>query len=183
MDCNQDQNAIVEVVASVLAFGALWIKKLKTRKEIASHPRVNRDYERENYINKDAQKGNKPSNTFKAVSINQVAEVISKRFQVNCDAKHVENHLRTIKNQWQIICTIRDLDDGNQDSVHIDYDNEETEEVGTKISSFGTSKCKRKNAQESVVDQKIKFVGEQLGKIANALEQFTADKTPHLYEE
>ncbi|MFQ6666115.1 hypothetical protein Gotur_032595 [Gossypium turneri] len=54
----------------------------------------------------EAQKGNKPSNTFKAVSINQVALAISKRFQVQCDAKHVENHLRTIKNQWQIICTI-----------------------------------------------------------------------------
>ncbi|MBA0767888.1 hypothetical protein Gotri_016738, partial [Gossypium trilobum] len=54
----------------------------------------------------EAQKGNKPSNTFKVVSINQVALAISKRFQVQCDAKHVENHLRTIKNQWQIICTI-----------------------------------------------------------------------------
>ncbi|MFQ6653577.1 hypothetical protein Gotur_024902, partial [Gossypium turneri] len=29
------------------------------------------------------------------------------RFQVQCDAKHVENHLRTVKNQWQIICTIQ----------------------------------------------------------------------------
>ncbi|MBA0853711.1 hypothetical protein Goshw_021211 [Gossypium schwendimanii] len=35
---------------------------------------------------------------------------------------------------------------------------------------------------KSVVDEQIKFLGEQLGKIANALEQFTADKTPHLYE-
>ncbi|MBA0759430.1 hypothetical protein Gotri_022321, partial [Gossypium trilobum] len=41
------------------------------------------------------QKGNKSSNTFKAVSINRVVEVISERFQVQCDAKHVENHLRT----------------------------------------------------------------------------------------
>ncbi|MBA0630495.1 hypothetical protein Godav_002588, partial [Gossypium davidsonii] len=38
-------------------------------------------------------------------------------------------------------------DDGNQDSVLVDYDNEEVEEI------------------------------------ANALEQFTADKTPHLYGE
>ncbi|MFQ6657799.1 hypothetical protein Gotur_027329 [Gossypium turneri] len=76
-----------------------------------------------------------------------------------------------------------DLDDGNQDSVPIDYDNEVAEEVITNVSSFGTSKHKRKNVQESVVDEQIKFVGEQLGKIANALEQFTADKTPHLYEE
>ncbi|MFQ6663365.1 hypothetical protein Gotur_030918 [Gossypium turneri] len=27
---------------------------------------------------------------------------------IRCDAKHVENHLRTVKNQWQIICKIRD---------------------------------------------------------------------------
>ncbi|KAG8501024.1 hypothetical protein CXB51_003119 [Gossypium anomalum] len=74
-----------------------------------------------------------------------------------------------------------DLDDGNQDSVPIDGNNKEIEEVRTNVSSSGTSKCKRKNVQESVVDEQIKFVGEQLGKIANILEQFTADKTPHLY--
>ncbi|XP_040958591.1 uncharacterized protein [Gossypium hirsutum] len=51
MDRSQHQNVIAAVVASVLAFGALWIKKLKTMNEITSHPRVNRDYERENYIN------------------------------------------------------------------------------------------------------------------------------------
>ncbi|XP_016678745.1 uncharacterized protein [Gossypium hirsutum] len=55
----------------------------------------------------EAKKGNKPSNTFKAVSINRIAEAIAERFQVQYDAKHVENHLRTVKNQWQIICTIR----------------------------------------------------------------------------
>ncbi|MFQ6622973.1 hypothetical protein Gotur_002478 [Gossypium turneri] len=36
---------------------------------------------------------------------------------------------------------------------------------------------------ESLVDEQIKFVGEQLGKIANALEQFIADKTSQLYEQ
>ncbi|MFQ6635965.1 hypothetical protein Gotur_012845, partial [Gossypium turneri] len=36
---------------------------------------------------------------------------------------------------------------------------------------------------QSVIDQQIKFVSEQLGKIANALEQFTKDKTLHLYGE
>ncbi|KAK8370284.1 hypothetical protein V6Z12_A01G168200 [Gossypium hirsutum] len=196
----------------------------------------------------EAQKGNKPSNTFKTVSIKRVVEAISERFQVQCDAKHVENHLRTVKNQWQIICKIRgesgfgwddnmkmitcdratydaavmahkkyepflnksidhydemalvvgkdmatgsfartfadiDLDDGNQDSVPLDCYNEEDEEVRTNVSSSGTSKRKRKNVQESVVDEQVKFVGEQLGKIANALEQFTADKTPQLYEQ
>ncbi|KAK8290432.1 hypothetical protein V6Z12_D07G261200 [Gossypium hirsutum] len=75
------------------------------------------------------------------------------------------------------------LDDGNQDSVLVNCDNEEAEEVRTNVSSSGTSKRKRKNVQESVVDEQIKLVGEQLGKIANALEQFTVDKTPHLYED
>ncbi|XP_016698811.1 uncharacterized protein [Gossypium hirsutum] len=45
----------------------------------------------------EAQKGNKPSKTFKADSINRVVEAISERFQVQCDAKHVENHLRSVK--------------------------------------------------------------------------------------
>ncbi|KAK5812190.1 hypothetical protein PVK06_027606 [Gossypium arboreum] len=186
--------------------------------------------------------------SFKAVSINRVVEAISEKFQVQYDAKHVENHLRTVKKQWQILCTIRgesgfgwddnmkmitcdrvtydaavmahkkyeqflnksidhydemalvvgkdmaigsfartfadiDLDDDNIDSVPIDCENEATEEVRTNVSSSGTSKRKRKKAQKSVNDEQIKFVGEQLGKIANALEQFTADKTPHLYEE
>ncbi|KAK8550278.1 hypothetical protein V6N12_038995 [Hibiscus sabdariffa] len=56
----------------------------------------------------EAQKGNKPSNTFRAVSIKRVATTISERFQVQCDAKHVENHLRTVKNTWKTTCTIRE---------------------------------------------------------------------------
>ncbi|XP_039039744.1 L10-interacting MYB domain-containing protein-like [Hibiscus syriacus] len=56
----------------------------------------------------EAQKGNKPSNTFKSVSIKRVATSISEKFGVQCDAKHVENHLRTVKNTWKTICTIRE---------------------------------------------------------------------------
>ncbi|MFQ6636160.1 hypothetical protein Gotur_013228 [Gossypium turneri] len=173
---------------------------------------------------KEAQKGNKPSNTFKAISINRVVDAIFERFQVQCDAKHVENHLRTVKKQWQIICKIRgesgfgwednmkmitcdratydavvmahkkyepflnnsidhydemalvvgkdmatgsfartfadiDLDDGNEDSVPVDCDNEEVEEVRKNVSSSATSKRKRKNVQESVVDEKNKICG------------------------
>ncbi|PPD92929.1 hypothetical protein GOBAR_DD10135 [Gossypium barbadense] len=149
----------------------------------------------------EARKGNKPSNTFKSVSINRVVDAISERFQVQCDAKHVENHLRTVKNQWQIICKIRgesgfgwddnmkmitcdratydatvmahkkyelflnknidhydemalvvgknmatgsfartfadiDLDDGNEDSMPVDCDNEEAEELYEQVMSM-----------------------------------------------
>ncbi|KAK5786334.1 hypothetical protein PVK06_040970 [Gossypium arboreum] len=125
----------------------------------------------------EAQKGNKPSNSFKAVSINRVAEAISERFQAQYDVKHLENHLRTAHKKYESFLNKSmdhydemalvvgkdiatgsfsrtfadiDLDDDNQDSVPIDYENEEIEE---------------------------------LGKIGNALEQFTAEKTPDLYEE
>ena len=76
-----------------------------------------------------------------------------------------------------------DLDDGNEDSMPVDCNNEEAEEVRTNVSSSGTSKRKRKSGQESLVNEQIKFVGEQLGEIANALKQFTADKTSQLYEQ
>ncbi|KAK9036079.1 hypothetical protein V6N11_078098 [Hibiscus sabdariffa] len=56
----------------------------------------------------EAQKGNKPSNSFRSVSIKRVAAAISEKFQVQCDTKHVENHLRTVKNAWKIICKIRE---------------------------------------------------------------------------
>ncbi|MFQ6646918.1 hypothetical protein Gotur_019044 [Gossypium turneri] len=39
----------------------------------------------------ESQKGNKPSNTFKTISINRVVVAISERFQVQCDAKHNDN--------------------------------------------------------------------------------------------
>ncbi|PPS02907.1 hypothetical protein GOBAR_AA17755 [Gossypium barbadense] len=186
-------------------------------------------------LTKEVQKGNKPSNTFKAVSINRVVEAISEKFQVQCDAKHIictirgESGFGWDDNMKMITCDRAtydaavmahkkyepflnksmdhydemalvvgkdmatgsfartfadiDLDDDNIDSVPIDCENEVIEEVRTNVSSSGTSKRKRKKAQESVDDEQIKFVGEQLGKIANALERFTADKTPHLYEE
>ncbi|MBA0798172.1 hypothetical protein Gohar_008789 [Gossypium harknessii] len=75
------------------------------------------------------------------------------------------------------------LDYGNQDSVIANCNNEYDKDVRTKTSSFGTSKRKRKNTQESVVGEQIQFVGEQLGEIAHALDQFTEDKTTHLYGE
>ncbi|MBA0572074.1 hypothetical protein Golob_002436 [Gossypium lobatum] len=48
----------------------------------------------------------------------------------------------------------------DMETVLVDYNNEEVEEVIIKVSSFGTSKRKRKNAQESVIDEQIKFMGE-----------------------
>ncbi|MFQ6647685.1 hypothetical protein Gotur_020952, partial [Gossypium turneri] len=51
-----------------------------------------------------------------------------------------------------------DLDDGNQNLVPVNCDNEDVEEVRTKAYSSRTSKHKRKNTQESFVNEQIKFV-------------------------
>ncbi|PPD90533.1 hypothetical protein GOBAR_DD12539 [Gossypium barbadense] len=116
----------------------------------------------------EAQKGNKPSNTFKAVSINRVVEAIFERFQVQCDAngfgwddnmkmitcdkatydaavmthKKYEPFLNKSIDHYNEMALVVgkdmatgsfsrtfadiDLDDGNEDSVLVDYDNEET---------------------------------------------------------
>ncbi|KAK8511781.1 hypothetical protein V6N13_029372 [Hibiscus sabdariffa] len=76
-----------------------------------------------------------------------------------------------------------ELDDDNECSMPLNFEIADVEEERTKISSSGTSKRKRKNTQENIEDDRIQFVGEKLGEIAEALKKFTEDKTPHLYEE
>ncbi|MFQ6636510.1 hypothetical protein Gotur_014043 [Gossypium turneri] len=118
----------------------------------------------------EAQRENKPSNTFKVVSINRVAEAISERFQVQCESgfgwddnmkmitydratydaavmahKKYEPFLNKSIDHYDEMALVVgkdmatgsfartfadiDLDDGNQDSVSVDCDNEEAEEV------------------------------------------------------
>ena len=45
----------------------------------------------------EALKGNKPSSTFRADSFVKVATKISQKFNVQCEPKHVDNHLKTVK--------------------------------------------------------------------------------------
>ncbi|PPD87361.1 hypothetical protein GOBAR_DD15711 [Gossypium barbadense] len=83
----------------------------------------------------EAQKGNKPSNTFKAVSINRVVKAISERFQAhkkyepffNKSIDHYDEMTLVVGKDMAIGSFARtfadiDLDDGNQDSMHADYD-------------------------------------------------------------
>jgi len=52
-------------------------------------------------------KENKPSSTFKAESFVKVATKISKKFNVQCEPKHVDNHLKTVKKEWGIITKLK----------------------------------------------------------------------------
>jgi len=45
----------------------------------------------------EALKGSKPSSTFKAEFFVKVATEISRKFNVQCEPKHVDNHLKTVK--------------------------------------------------------------------------------------
>lgn len=58
-------------------------------------------------LTEEAQLGNKPSNTFKHSSFIRVAQVVTQKFRVRCEPKHVENHPRTIKSTWSTITKLR----------------------------------------------------------------------------
>ncbi|KAL9336691.1 hypothetical protein Peur_071179 [Populus x canadensis] len=55
----------------------------------------------------EALKGSKPSSTFKAESFVKVATEISQKFNVQCEPKHVDNHLKTVKKEWGIITELK----------------------------------------------------------------------------
>ncbi|KAL0004285.1 hypothetical protein SO802_011846 [Lithocarpus litseifolius] len=55
----------------------------------------------------EAAKGNKPSNTFKVGSFALVAKEISAQFGVECHPSYVQNRLRTLRNMWKDIQTLR----------------------------------------------------------------------------
>ena len=46
---------------------------------------------------KEALKESKPSSTFKAESFVMVTTEISQKFNVQCEPKHVDNYLKTVK--------------------------------------------------------------------------------------
>ncbi|KAL9390061.1 hypothetical protein Peur_018666 [Populus x canadensis] len=55
----------------------------------------------------EALKGNKPSSTFRAESFVKVATEISQKFNVQCEPKHVDNNLKTVKKEWGIITKLK----------------------------------------------------------------------------
>jgi len=58
-------------------------------------------------LDEEALKGCKPSSTFKAESFVKVATEISEKFNMQCEPKHVENHLKTVKKEWGIITKLK----------------------------------------------------------------------------
>jgi len=55
----------------------------------------------------EALKGSKHSSTFNAKSFIKVATEISQKFNVQCEPKHVDNHLKTMKKEWRIITKLK----------------------------------------------------------------------------
>ena len=56
----------------------------------------------------EALKGNKPSSTFKPESLARVVQAMKDTFNLDCTADHVLSHLKTVKNNWKIICTLKE---------------------------------------------------------------------------
>ncbi|XP_031096848.1 uncharacterized protein LOC116001088 [Ipomoea triloba] len=57
----------------------------------------------------EANNPNNPTNNFRSSSFNRVASTISEQFNVACESKHVENHLKIVKNTWMMICKLKNL--------------------------------------------------------------------------
>lgn len=81
----------------------------KTREGKSKHFRWSGPMERMflEILANEASKGNKPSATFKPSSFVRVAQAINEKFATECEPDHVDNHLRTIKNNWATIQKLR----------------------------------------------------------------------------
>jgi predicted nucleic acid-binding protein len=55
----------------------------------------------------EALKRNKSSSTFKAESFVKVATEISQTFNMQCEPKHVDNHLKTVKKKWGLTTQLK----------------------------------------------------------------------------
>ncbi|MFQ6636508.1 hypothetical protein Gotur_014043 [Gossypium turneri] len=132
----------------------------------------------------EAQRENKPSNTFKVVSINRVAEAISERFQVQCE--------RSIGFGWDDNMKMITYDRATYDAAvmahkkyepflnkSIDHYDEMALVVGKDMA---TGSFARTFADIDLDDGNQDSVSVDCDN-EEAEEQFTADKTPHLYEE
>uniref|UniRef100_A0A803MGA7 Myb/SANT-like domain-containing protein n=1 Tax=Chenopodium quinoa TaxID=63459 RepID=A0A803MGA7_CHEQI len=59
------------------------------------------------FLAEEVKKGNRPNNTFRTSSFVAAAKIISEKFQTNCTSEHVENHMKTVRNAWVAISTVR----------------------------------------------------------------------------
>ncbi|PHT98385.1 hypothetical protein BC332_32706 [Capsicum chinense] len=57
----------------------------------------------------EVKQGNKSTNQFKASSFNRVSNAINEQLGMDCSSKHVENHLKTIRNTWSTIKTLLNI--------------------------------------------------------------------------
>ncbi|KAJ8422115.1 hypothetical protein Cgig2_025300 [Carnegiea gigantea] len=64
------------------------------------------------FLANEVQKGNRPNNSFKSSSYVSAANAISKKFNVKCLPKHIDNDLKIVKNAWVVISKLRDKESG-----------------------------------------------------------------------
>ncbi|XP_021774574.1 uncharacterized protein LOC110738474 [Chenopodium quinoa] len=85
----------------------------KSSKVINEEKKVNfrwsKDMSKEllDFLAEEVKKGNRPNNTFRTSSFVAAAKIISEKFQTNCTSEHVENHMKTVRNAWVAISTVR----------------------------------------------------------------------------
>ncbi|KAL2894379.1 L10-interacting MYB domain-containing protein [Bienertia sinuspersici] len=59
------------------------------------------------FLAEEVRKGNRSNNTFRTSLFVAATKVVSEKFQVNCTADYVENHMKTVRNTWATISIVR----------------------------------------------------------------------------
>ncbi|KAJ8429590.1 hypothetical protein Cgig2_008561 [Carnegiea gigantea] len=94
-DLNEEDAVVIGATASLLRVTSALLRNHNNRDidnetripQIPHQPFINRDVDRENYIN--------------------TADITSKKFNLKCLWNHIDNHLKTVKTAWGIIAKLR----------------------------------------------------------------------------
>ncbi|XP_021741412.1 uncharacterized protein LOC110707688 [Chenopodium quinoa] len=109
--CSSSRSALTRLVLVMEPERGLSTQKSSKVKneEKKANFRWSKDMSKEllNFLAEEVKKGNRPNNTFRTSSFVAAAKIISEKFQTNCTSEHVENHMKTVRNAWVAISTVR----------------------------------------------------------------------------
>ncbi|XP_021741337.1 uncharacterized protein LOC110707616 [Chenopodium quinoa] len=94
-------------IFSGYVFSIYFLYVIKEEKKV--NFRWSKDMSKEllDFLAEEVKKGNRPNNTFRTSSFVAAAKIISGKFQTNSTSEHVENHMKTVRNAWVAISTVR----------------------------------------------------------------------------
>ncbi|KAF3651539.1 hypothetical protein FXO37_17957 [Capsicum annuum] len=125
----------------------------------------------------EVKQGNKSTNQFKANLFSRVSNAINEQLGMDCSSKHVENHLKTIRNTWITIQTLNKSGLGWDDNLKIitkDNDNDlegPSIEKDVQVTETSQIKASRKRKCSFEVQDVISDISIKFGEVATAIDR------------